>query len=84
MKDDEWMMQFIMDCTHPSIQEVLHLSDTEQCEVEVITRHLCYALHAARAKLVFWCVIWHIMLRVFGSTDIHAIANLNTREYVTN
>jgi endonuclease/exonuclease/phosphatase family metal-dependent hydrolase len=55
LSNANWLTQLILDCSHPLIQNELHLekSQAARMELESITRNLCFALHIARSNIVF-------------------------------
>ena len=50
--DMNLLAQLVIDCTSKVISERLTLADPDYCEIETISRKLCFALHLKRCSLM--------------------------------
>ena len=52
LADMNLLAQLVIDCTYKVISDRLTLSDPDYCEIETVSRTLCFALHLKSCSLM--------------------------------
>ena len=52
LADMNLLAQLVIDCTSKVISDRLTLADPDYCEIEIVSRKLCFALYLKRCSLI--------------------------------